>query len=784
MICNDVALEGVELEAALAEALNTPTGTADIPAWTDTKVVGQRLPKIDAYERVSGTAVYPSDITLPGMLHAAVLRCPHGHARVKKLDASRAAKMPGVRAVLTPESPGADIPWYPGEKGYVSRLLDTHCRFAGDEIAAVAADTPYQAFDAVRAIVVEYEVLPNVVGLDAALAPNAPAVLDGPTNRAGDPRAQGRGDVAAGFAAAEVTVEGTYSTGTQLHVPIELHGAVVRWDGPKLVAWDSLQGVFPAQNTYARALALPLSNVRVIGHYMGGGFGSKLDTGKYGVIAALLAKQAARPVRLFMTREDTMRAIGNRPAVRMTVKLGAKKDGTLTAIDFSCTGSGGAYSAGGTGGVNWLPLDLYRCPNVNTVSTNVYIHAGPERPFRGPGHPQGAWALEQAMDTLAAKLGMDPVALRLKNVPDISQGRQDQARYTSTGLATCLTEGAKTFGWTEARARVPQAGPVRRGVGVAAGMWRGGGGSPPATIIVRLVADGTASVNMGASDIGNGTKTWAAMIVAEELGVPVDRIGIEHADTATTQYTGASGGSKTVPTEAPAIRAAAIEVKRQLLALAAADLKVDATALSIADGAVFVTADPSKRIVIRQFRPLAQRGVLVGVGVRGPDTHGMAVNPWGVHFAEVEVDTRTGLVRIQRYLAAQDSGKVMNRLTYDNQVIGAITMGQGLALTEDRIMDAAHTGRVLNANMHDYKVPTALDAVVAPVIVAVDPKDTTCNIAATKGLGEPATIPAAAAIANAVAHALGVRVVDAPISPQRVLDALAAPRTPAKGVRS
>jgi xanthine dehydrogenase YagR molybdenum-binding subunit len=204
----------------------------------------------------------------------------------------------------------------------------------------------------------------------------------------------------------------------------------------------------------------------------------------------------------------------------------------------------------------------------------------------------------------------------------------------------------------------------------------------------------------------------------------------------------------------------------------------------VADGAVFVTAEPAKRIVLRQFRPLAQRGVLVGVGVRGPDTHGLAVNPWGVHFAEVDVDTRTGLVTMRRYLAAQDSGKVMNRLTYDNQVIGAITMGQGLALSEDRIMDAAHTGRVLNANMHDYKVPTALDAVVAPEIVPIDPHDTTCNIAATKGLGEPATIPAAAAIANAVAHALGVRIADGPITPQRVLDALAAAKPAPKGARS
>lgn len=761
-------------DEALASAVEAAAGAPAPDPWGETRVLGTRLPRVDAYDRVSGTAIYASDVSLPGMLHAAVARCPHAHARVTRVDTSRAERMPGVRAVLTAQSPGADVGWYNGPKGPVSKLFDLHCRFAGEEVAAVAADTPYQAQDAVRAIEVTYETLPFAVDLDAAQAPGATPIL-GESNRAGDPRVVERGDLAAGFAAADVVVENSYSTAAELHVPIEPHGCVARWDGTRLTVWDSLQGVFPAQATLARALRLPLARVRVIGPYMGGGFGAKLDTGKYGVIAALLAQRTGRPVRLFMTREETMLAIGNRPGVRMTVKIGAKKDGTLTAIDFGCIGSGGAYSAGGTGGVDWQPLDLYRCPNVRTQSTNIYVNLGPERPFRAPGHPQGAWGLEQAMDELAARLKMDPLALRLKNLSEVSQARPNQPRYTSTGFGQCLEEGAKAFGWTEARAKGPGTGPVRRGVGMAGGMWRGGGGGPPATIIVRLFADGSANVNMGASDLGTGTKTWAAMIVAEELGIAVDRVSIEHADTGTTQYTGPSGGSKTVPTEAPAIRAAVLDVKRQVIELAAAQLKVEAATLVMRDGAIVSTADASQTLALDRVQALGQRGVLVGVGVRTADTHGLAVNPFGAHFAEVEVNTRTGEVKVLRYVAAQDSGRVMNRLTYDNQVFGGITQGMGLALTEERVADAKHRGRVLNANLHDYKVPTALDAVPAPVCVAIDLHDTVCNSAGAKGLGEPALIPAAAAVANAVAHALGARVTHSPITPARVLTALAAP---------
>lgn len=752
----------------------TPGPEAPADPWGETRVIGKPLPRVDAYERVSGTATFPFDITLPDMLHAAILRSPHAHAIVKRVDTSAAEKMPGVRAVISGATPGCDIPWYGGRGGSLSKLFDPHCRHEGEEIAAVAAETPYQAWDAVRAIKVEYDVQPFTVVEAEALKQEAPAVHQG-AHRAGKPNVYQRGDVAKGFAEADVVLEQTYSTACEIHAPMEPHGSVVRWDGNKVTIWDSTQGVFAIQSAAAQTLRLPLANVRVIGQYMGGGFGSKLGLTKQTVIAALLARRTARPVRVFVTREETFTSQGNRPPASMTLKAGVKKDGTLTALDMKIVSTGGAYATG-SGGVDFQIRDLYLCPNVRTETNDAYINAGPQRAFRAPGHPQGNWALEQMMDALAAEIAMDPVDLRAKNVPAISQARNNQP-YTSTGLKDCLVEGAKAFGWKEARARAKSTGPIRRGVGVAAGMWQGGGGSPPSTVIVKLFADGSANVNMGASDNGCGTKTWMAMIVAEELGLALDRIQVEHADTATTQFATPSGGSKTVPTEAPAGRAAALEVKRQLLELAAEELKVPAEDLALQEGVVVSAKDPAKKLPLAQVSGLQRRGVLVGVGTRGPNPAGKAINPWAVHFAEVEVNTRTGEVRLLRYLAAQDSGRVMNRLTYDNQVLGGITMGVGLALTEQRLLDRAHTGKMVNANFHDYMIPTIMDVPADQAVLAIDPHDTTCNTTGAKGIGEPATIPAASAIANAISNAIGVRITASPIDPAAIVRAVNRPTT-------
>jgi xanthine dehydrogenase YagR molybdenum-binding subunit len=379
------------------------------------------------------------------------------------------------------------------------------------------------------------------------------------------------------------------------------------------------------------------------------------------------------------------------------------------------------------------------------------------------------------LDALAEAIKMDPVELRLKNIPPYSQAREGNPPYTTTGLKACLEEGAKAFGWGEARRKPEEAktsGHIRRGVGMASSLWIAGGGGPPSTVIVKLFSDGSVNLNMGASDIGTGTKTIMAMVVSEELGVPAEKIQIEHADTGTTQYATPSGGSKTVPTESPAVRAAAEEVKRQIFELASKDLKVNAADLILKDGEVVTKHDPSKRIKIADVSDFKRRGVLLGVGYRGPNPQNRVVNPFAAQFCEVEVNTKTGEVKILRFLSANDSGRVMNRLTYDNQVVGGITWGIGLAMTEARVLDGKQTGKMVNRNWHDYKLPTALDAPTEVQSLPIELEDLEANTTGAKGLGEPVTIPTAAAIANAVYHATGIRLTKTPINPIKLTQLL------------
>lgn len=744
--------------------------------WGKTVYVGKPLPRVDAFERVSGSAIYPSDVRLPNMLYGAILGCPHPNARVKRLDTGKAEKMPGVYAVISGSTPESNLKWTYRQsrppKEISGKIFDPHCRFEGDAVAAVAAETPYQSWDALRAITAEYEVLPFVVDERVALKAGAPRVRD--EGNLVQTEKYERGDVAKGFAEAEQVLEENYRTACEIHTPMELHGCVAHWEGDRLTLWESTQGVFAVQTEVAAILGLPLAKIRVIGRYMGGGFGSKLQPGKYTAIAALLSRRTGRPVKLFLSREQTYLTVGNRPPCNMRLKAGVKKDGTLTALDFRVLATGGAYAAGGTALVDWQIRDLYNCPNIRIESTDVYVNAGPARAFRAPGHPQGSWALEQMMDALAEALKMDPVDLRLKNIPAVSQARAGQPPYVTTGLKQCLEEGAGAFGWKEARGKAgrnsdndPGKGYLRRGVGMASGLWYAGGANPPSTVIIRMFSDGSVNLNMGASDLGTGTKTVMAGVAAEELGVHPGSIHIENADTGTTQYTKASGGSKTVATEAPTVRAAAIHVKQQLLSIAAEELKVDVSDLAFKDGMIGSHSDSSKSVKISDLAGLKKRGVIMGLGSRDPDPAGKVVNPFAAQFCEVEVNMKTGEVKILRFLGAHDSGRVMNRLTYDSQVFGGITMGIGLAATEGRVLDAA-TGRMLNRNWHDYKLPTALDVPAEMVSLPIELISPEINTTGSKGLGEPVTIPTAAAVANAVYHATGVRVTTSPISPMEL----------------
>lgn len=744
---------------------SAPPAGETIQPWGETRVVGKRLPRVDAYERVSGAAQYTADIVLPDMVYAAILRCPHAHAMVKNVDTSAAEKMPGVVAVLTGKSPGADLPWYGGRTPQ-SKLFDPHCRYEGDEVAAAAARTPYQASDALKAIKVEYEKLHFVID-DSALKPGAPKLHEG-GNTTGDPRVTKRGDVEKGFAEADVVLEETFSTSVQVHVPMEAHGSVVKWDGDRLTIWDSTQGVYNGVLfPLAQALNLPFNKVRAICKYFGGGFGAKLELGKYAVIAALLSRKTARPVKIMLTREETLLCAGNRPGAKMTLKAGVKKDGTLTALQLASVATPGAYAAGT--GVGFQVAELYRCPNVLISESGFYANAGRARPFRAPGFPPGNWPLEQMMDMLAEKVNMDPIDIRLKNFTDVSQTRN--MPYTSTGLKECLIEGSRKFGWKEARAASKGGGHIKRGVGVAAGMWQGGAGSPPYTAEIRMFVDGGVTIKTGAMDIGTGTKTCACMVAAEELGLPLECVRIENADTAVTPYAPSSGGSMTLPGLIPAVRKGAWLVKRQIFAWASESLGVAAEDLELKGDAVVSRSNPDKKNSIEEL--MRAHGVMdvIGIGNRDPNPANKATMPFAAHFAEVEVNTRTGEINVLRLLGANESGRVINLNTFNNQVFGGMTMALGFGLTEKRVLDR-QTGKMCNANLHDYKVPTALDVPLDHQVLAIDPKDMECNIVGCKGSGEPAHVPTASAIANAIYDAIGVRPTDGPIEPATILELL------------
>lgn len=751
--------KGGKEEYQVSEEVALPTWDAD----TALSVVGRAYPRVEGVEKVTGRARYSYDIRLPGQLYARVLRSPHPHARVLHIDTSRAEALPGVRAVLSVAN-APEISWYTD-----SALFDRTVRFVGDEVAAVAAETEEVAEDAVRLITVEYEPLPFVVNLDGARRPDAPRLRpDG--NVSGDQK-YARGDVAASFRTADVIIEATYSTATALHNCMEPHGCTASWEGDQLTLWDSTQSIFEVREQVAEKLGLLENHVRVIKQYMGGGFGSKQIAWKQDVIAALLSQRSGRPVQLMLDRESENLAVGNRNATEQRVRIGARRDGTLTAIEAEIALETGAYQTGGEASdVAGIYQTLYRCPNVGTRQVGWYINTGPTVAFRAPGYVEGAFALEQAMDELAHKLGLDPVELRRRNYSDVDQ--QGEKPYTMPqSLRECYDHATAAFGWHTWQ-RPPATGPKRRGIGFAAHNWIGGAGHPPGYAWVKINGDGTADVITGTQDIGTGTRTGLAQVAAEELGLPMEQVNLQLGDTATGPYAPVSSGSATQATIGPAIRAAAAEVKRQLLDAAGRFLEEPAERLRVCDGQIYVAGEEQPAASVQEIMGRIAPHMILGQGARGPNPENKSVRTFGAQCIEVDVDTETGEVTVLRVVASHDCGRIINPTMVDSQVIGGVTQGLGFALTEERIIDAC-TGIVLNANLEEYKVPTVADI---PTIehAQVNLPDPEANPTGAKGIGEPPLIPTAPAIANAIFDAVGVRLRHGPFTRDRVLAAFAA----------
>ena len=695
---------------------------------SQSRLIGKRIARLSGKEKVTGEAKYTYDINRPGMLYARILRSEVPHANVTAIDLTDAEEMPGVQAVIPLIEVGRKL------------------RYQGQEIAAVAAETDDIAKDALRAIYVELEELPFVATEADAMAENAPQIRDDWKGNRSNPSKGGQGDIEAGFAEAAVTVEATYHTPVQTHVCLETHGHVVEWtDEQNLTVWASTQAVFGVRNDLARRLELPANQVRVITEHMGGGFGSKFSPGVEGLAAARLSRMTERPVKLMLTRKAEHLVAGNRPSMTQHVKAGATRDGRLIAYDMR------GYGTGGTGGgAGFTGPYVYHVPNIRTERTNIAVNAGSQRAMRAPGHPQGAFAMDSLMDELAEQLGMNPLEFRRLN--DESEVRQ--AQYTL---------GAQEIGWHKRKSVAGSGtGIKKRGMGVGSGQWGGGGGANTQAR-VNINADGTVEAITGTQDIGTGIRTAIAIIVAEEFGLTTEDIIVKIGDSAPGLPSGGSGGSQTTASVAPVIKTAAAKAKQKLFEHVAPLLQAHVDDLRIGTGTIYVASDRTKTATWHQATGLLGQETISEGGEWDRELRQGGVA--GTQFAEVEVDTQTGHVKILKIVAVQDCGLAINRLTTESQINGGVIMGIGQTLLEERIMDPM-TGRMLNANLEDYKVPGTYEIPEIKSIVFDTHRKVT-------GVGEPPCIPTLGAIANAVYNAIGVRIRELPITPDKVLNALA-----------
>lgn len=695
------------------------------------KMVGTTQPRVDGPLKATGRARYTFDVSLPGMLYGAILRSPYPHARIRSVDLTSAGRLLGVRAAITADS--------------------SEVRFAGEEVAAVAAVSPEVAADALELIRVDYEELPFVVDMESALKPSAPPVFR--RGNVAKPMTFSKGDVQRGFAGAAAVHEAVYTTPVQTHVSLETHGAVASWEGDRLTVWSSTQGIFSVRDDLAVYFSLPPENVRVITQYLGGGFGSKLGAGVHNVLAARLAREAGAPVKLMLPRRDEHLATGNRPSSWQRFKLGAGRDGRLTAIELVQHGSGGIGGGAGSSGPARM---LYRCPNIRTEERNVFINAGPSSPMRAPGWPQGCFGLELAIDELARKLGIDRLEFRRRNCAD-------PVRTLEFDL------GARAFRWQEKSQAPRSSGPLKRGIGVASAQWHGIGASGPQAQALAF-RDGHAEVRIGTQDIGTGTRTAIAMVAAEELGLPLERVRVEIGDTRYL-FSLPSGGSLTVPSTTPAVRQAAAGLKQKLMRIAAPMLAAEPGDLEARDGQIRVRFDPSRAVAFSQVCRRLPADSVSAQGERVMNYAGFQDHQAGCQFAEVEVDAEIGMVRVLKVVAVHDAGRIVDPLTARSQVNGGVLMGVGFALFEERRIDP-RLGEMVNPTMDDYKLCGALDV---PEIVAifVEVANGMTNTGAL-GLGEVVHVATAAAIACAVYDAVGHPVRALPMTPDKVLAAIEA----------
>jgi xanthine dehydrogenase YagR molybdenum-binding subunit len=717
---------------------------------------------VDGPEKATGKAKYSLDINRPGMLYGMILRCPYAHAKIKALDLTPAEKVPGVKAVVIINDAK------PGKELY----------YAGDEVAAVAADTEEHAKDALRAIKVEYDVLDHIViEADALKDPTKKTVGGAGPNVQQSGQAYSKGDTEAAFKAAAAVVEGTYGAPVICHQCLEPHGLVAEWTADDaLTVWASTQATVATATQLAGRFRIPAAKVNCITHFIGGGFGSKFGPDIQGFVAAELAKKAKAPVKLMLDREEEVTVGGNRPSAFGKIKIAGNGDGAITAFEVDCYGTGGV-AGGATVNLNLLPyVYLDAIPNIKRKHVVARTNAGGARAFRAPGHPQNCILTEAAVDDLAAKLGLDPLIVRRKNLPpnDPAVKARDPVAWMGRRNDIYNEEldiAVKLSGWKEKwhpPGQGPGTGPVKHGLGMAIHTW-GGFAAQLNNVLVTINRDGSVSAETSSQDLGTGLKTVDAIVVAEILGLEPKDIIIKAGESHYGPSTG-SGGSTTTPSQAPAALRGAYAARDDLFEKVGPRVGADPKDLTIEVGKV-VDSKSGKSWSWKEFCARLGMDQATGKGdwsaqMTGQNPNVSSGQVGGVQTAEVLVDTETGVVTVKHMVAVQDCGLVVNKLLCESQVAGGVIMGLNYALFEERIMDRV-TGRQVNPDMEFYKLGGLRDMPKITVHMMDMPER------GVIGIGEPPTVSTAACIGNAVFNALGVRVPVLPVSPMHVLDALA-----------
>ncbi|MGZ8466198.1 MAG: xanthine dehydrogenase family protein molybdopterin-binding subunit [Candidatus Binatia bacterium] len=762
------------------------------PQQSALRIVGQSVTRVDAHSKITGAAEFSGDrLSVENLLYGKTLRSPYAHAQIVAIDTAKAEALPGVRAVITYR----DVPAIPFETGDDSGsdgavapvyLLNRTLRHVGDEVAAIAADSEEIAEEALRLIQVDYRPLPFVLNEERALEADAPSVRGG-ANLAGKEAIEfSRGDVDLGMREAAQIFEQTYRTQSTSPLALEPRYAVASWQGDRLTVWKASRNVYGDRDKLAKTFSLPPDRVRVVATYLGGGFGSKDET-RLGLITALLARQAGQPVRMGYSREEELGYGKWRHATTTHIRMGIKADGTIAAIDTTSALNTGPY-APGYGVASRLGHGftyLYSCANARFIGKVAYTNSPGAGSYRGLGAPQAHFALESFADEVAESLRIDPLEFRLRHCvgPEGQPGERVTALdslvpsqpieggvpFSSNLLAQCLKEGAKRIGW-QARPNGPRKRLVNgkyRGMGLAACIYKTGQSQSSAR--VKLSADGSAELLMSITEIGQGAWTILSQIVAETLGLDMAKVHATFADTDTTPFAHSTSGSTTTFTSGLAAQQAAEDAKRQLLESAAKLLEVEPARLLWRDAFVVIADTPEIKIPVGHVIRRQPEQTIVGEAKlrAGSKTH--IINSFAAHFAAVEVDPDTGGVRVLNYVAVHDSGRIIHPDAARGQVIGGVVQGIGYALMEEIPMDP-DTGAPLTLNLDSFKIPNLID--IPPIEAIFIEQPDPIGPYGAKALGEPPLVPVAAAIANAVNDATGVRIRELPITAEKVLRGL------------